>query len=246
MSLRKALVILDALSRPPFEFKVAEISRMTTINRTTVHRILSTLTGEDFLIHTAATNKYKIGPMLYHVGSIYVDNFKYGKEIEETLQEVADITKESVGFAVREADKIISLYEVETHQPFRMNYRPGMIYPMNRGCYGKCLMAYHDQEEVKRLLASQQFEKQFPNTLTEPEEILAEYRRIREQGYVTSIGETLSPSAAGVGVPVFNRTGDVKGCMVVAFIKGPDYQERVQTYLEVLLEHARELTRYFP
>jgi DNA-binding IclR family transcriptional regulator len=117
---------------------------------------------------------------------------------------------------------------------------------MNRGCYGKCLMAYHDPARVQKLLRSEKFEKQLPNTLTDPDEILAEYARIREQGYVISDGETFSPSAVGVGVPVFTRSDQVLGCMVVAFIKSDDWGERMERYLAVLREQAATLSRSIP
>ncbi len=246
MSLRKALEILDLLSQPPFEYRVSDISQATGINRTSVYRIVRTLAQADYLVHAPATKKYKIGPMAHHIGSAYVNNFTWRQKIEEALDAVSTATKESVGFAVREGDKVISLYEVETHQPFRMNYRAGTLYPMNRGCYGKCLMAYHDPKRVEQLLRAQKFEKLLPNTLTKPAEILAEYRRIREQGFVVSDGETSSPSAVGVGVPLSGRGGDVKACMVVAFIKGDDYEERIERYLEILREHTAELSRYLP
>ncbi len=238
--------ILDLLSQPPFEYRVAEISQQTGINRTSVYRILRTLANQDYLVHSPATNRYRIGPMLHHVGSTYVNNLNWHEKVEETLDALANETRESVGFAVREGDLVISLYEVETHQPFRMNYRPGAIYPMNRGCYGKCLMAYHNPVRVEKLLRSQKFEKHLPNTLTDSDEILAEYARIREQGYVISDGETFSPSAVGVGVPIFSRDGEARSCMVVAFIKGTDYQERVTKYLAALRDHAEKLSRFIP
>jgi DNA-binding IclR family transcriptional regulator len=247
MSLSKAMQILDLLSQPPYEYKISEISENTGINRTTVYRIVKTLARSDYVVFSEGTRKVKVGPVLHHVGSTYLHRFDWGKKVEETLETLANETRESVGFAVREGDKVVSLYEFESHQPFRMNYRPGTLYPMNRGCYGKCLMAFHeDQARVERLLRSQKFEKHLPNTLTEPEEILAEYARIREQGYVLSEGETFSPSAAGVGVPVFTRAGKVCGCLVVAFIKSDDLSERVERYLTVLREHAANLSRCIP
>lgn len=246
MSLAKALTILDLLSRPPFEHRLSDVSRETGINRTTVYRIVRTLAKTDCVIYSEVTKKCKIGPMLHHIGSAYLENFSWAEKVEEALERVAAATRESVGFAVREGDRVISLFEHETHQPFRMNYRAGTIYPMNRGCYGKCLMAYHDPGRVDELLRSQTFEKVLPNTLTEPSEVLAEYARIRAQGHVVSVGETLSPAAVGVGVPVFRRTGEVLGCMVVAFIKTDDYEARIRQYLAVLHKHAKALSLAIP
>ncbi|HVI39080.1 MAG TPA: IclR family transcriptional regulator C-terminal domain-containing protein, partial [Anaerovoracaceae bacterium] len=125
------------------------------------------------------------------------------------------------------------------------NYHPGQFYPMNRGGYGKCLYAYYDQERVKQLLAEQKFEKYGPNTLTEPEEILHEYENIRQQGYVIS-DEEVAPLVVGVGVPVFNQRGEVKGCLACAFFKGPDKDKKIEEFIRLFKYGAEEISRYLP
>jgi DNA-binding IclR family transcriptional regulator len=126
-----------------------------------------------------------------------------------------------------------------------MNYHPGQFYPMNRGGYGKCLYAYYDQERVKQLLAEQKFEKYGPNTLTEPEEILREYEKIRSQGYVIS-DEEVAPLVIGVGVPVFDQRGEVKGCLACAFLKDSDKEEKIERFIKLFNQGAEGLTRYLP
>jgi len=153
--------------------------------------------------------------------------------------------KESVGYAVRVGDKVISLYETEVHQPYKMNYHPGQFYPMNRGGYGKTLYAYYDQERVKQLLAEQTFEKYGPNTLTKPEDILREYAKIRAQGYAIS-EEEVAPHWIGVGVPVFSQSGEVRGCIAAAFLKGEDKDEKIKYFIELFQKGAEELSRYLP
>jgi len=245
-NLKKATIILQILSRKPYQFSAPEISRISGINRTTVYRILSELAEDNFVVRNDISKKFTVGPMLYHIGSIYLHQYQYNQEIHNTLEKVAEITGESVGMAVREGNRIISLYEIETRRPFRMNHPPGSFYPMNRGCYGKCLMAYHDPHTVQRLLSGQTFQKLFPNTLTEPNEILEEYARIRKQGYVISNGEVYDPAAAGIGVPVMNPVGMVKACMAIAFIKGPDFESKTAYYLSVLKKYAENLSQFIP
>ncbi len=245
-NLKKATVILQILGKSPYSFTAAEISALSGINRTTVYRILTILSGDNFVIQDPITRKFTVGPMLYHVGSVYINSFRFRNEIYRMVEKVADETGESAGFAVREGNNIISLYEVENRQPFKMNHPAGSFYPMNRGCYGKCLMAYHDRDTVRSLLAEQRFEKLFPNTLTDPEEILREYDRIRSKGFVVSDGESYGTAAAGVGVPICNPSGVVRACMAVAFIKGPDFEEKKERFLPILKTCAEELSRFIP
>ena len=245
-NLKKATFILRLLSKKPFQYTAAEISGISGINRTTVYRILGELAEDNFVIRNDVSKKFSVGPMLYHVGSVYLNHFRFTHEIHSTLERIAEITGESVGIAVRDGDRIISLYEIENRQPFRMNHPPGSFYPMNRGCYGKCLMAYHDPKIVRRLLSEQTFKKRFPNTLTETADIMAEYEKIRKQGYVISDGEVYDPAAAGVGVPVANPAGEVKACMAIAFIKGADFESKTAYYLSILKKHSEQLTSFIP
>ena len=241
----KTLLILETMSNHPDELKVAEISELTKINRTTVYRILRELLEKDWVIQDFKTKKFIIGPMAFHVGMAYTNNNNIESKILEVLDRLCEELKESVGYAVREGDKVISLYEVEIHQPYKMNYHPGQFYPMNRGGYGKCLYAYYDQERVKQLLSEQKFEKIAPNTMTEPEKILREYEKIRKQGYAVSSEEVMH-NIIGVGVPVFNQAGEVKGCIGGAFFKDKDCEKKIENFIRLFKEGADEITRYLP
>lgn len=246
--LNKAVNLLNILSTEPYSYNVTELSNISGLNRTTVYRILSTLEESKLVIKNESTKDYKIGPAIYNLGCTYLNNFNCEDQIPRILNEISKQTEESVGYAIREGDTVLSLHEIEINQPLKMNYKPGLYYPMNRGCYGKCLMAYYDTDKVKELLYNKKFEKIADNTLTKPEEILEEYKRIREQGYVISKYE-VSPYALGVGIPVFNAKGIVKACVAVSFIKGSSGksdEERINEFLNILKSYSAEFTRYIP
>ncbi|WP_026895221.1 IclR family transcriptional regulator [Clostridiisalibacter paucivorans] len=244
-SIEKALIILNQLSEPPFEYKAIDLSKILGINRTTVHRDLDILIQNDFVIKNDLNKTYRLGPKLYNLGSVYLHNFNFENKILEILNKISEETKESVGLAIRDYEKVISLYEIEFFQPLKMNYRPGIFYPMNRGCYGKCLMAYYDEDKVKKLLQKQKFEKVCINTLTTTEEILAEYDKIKRQGYVTSIEETFK-YAIGVGVPIFNCNNEVTTCLAVSFFKDDYYLEKIEKFKEILSSYADQIAKYIP
>ncbi|WP_313341393.1 IclR family transcriptional regulator [Sedimentibacter sp.] len=244
-SLKKAFLILEQLSEAPYEYTPTLLAQKTGINRTTIHRILRELADFDVVIKNELTKTYRIGPNIYRMGSVYLHNLNFRSKLEEILNIISQESKESVGLAIRDEGKIISLYEMEIFQPLKMNYKPGLFYPMNRGCYGKCLMAYYDEDKVKELLYSQKFEKISTNTLTDPEEILAEYKKIREQGFVVSDEEAFD-YAMGVGIPIFDSKGNVSTCVAISFLKQANYKEKIEELKEILFKHADELSRYIP
>jgi DNA-binding IclR family transcriptional regulator len=165
--------------------------------------------------------------------------------IPKILDSISKQTEESVGYAILEGNTVLSLYEIEIDQPLKMNYKPGLYYPMNRGCYGKCLMAYNKSEIVEKLLYNQKFEKITKYTLTEPDEILKEYQLIREQGYVVSYCE-VSPYFVGVGIPIFNSRGLVKASIAISFLKGIDEKEdkeKIDKFLKILKSYSDDFTK---
>ena len=148
-----------------------------------------------------------------------------------------------MGLARLEGDKIVSIYSVESHQSIKMNDRPGTFYPVNKGTYGKCLMAFREEPVTASMLKKQNFKKTGPNTLTEPEEILTEYEKIRTQGYVLSIEETMN-YVIGVGVPLKSHDGRVKNVVAASFFKQDDYLEKIEKIKDILFKYKKQLEKF--
>ena len=242
-SLEKGLYLLSLFVEEPYRYTLAELSELSGLNRTTVYRTLSSLEEAGMLIRDEKTKEYKMGPVPYRMGNVYLLNANYKESILNILEKIAEETRESVGIAHREGNKVMSIYSVEIHQPVKMNDKPGTFYPMNKGCYGICLMAYHDPAEVSRMLDSAIFEKTAPGTLTTKEEILAEYEKIRTRGYVESIDETL-PYIVGVGVPLKSPDGTVENALAISFFRQDDDPDKRIRMRELLIKYQSELEKF--
>lgn len=244
--LKKVIVTIKYLAENPYSFTAIEISRDLGINRSTVHRILAELIEERMVIQNYATKKYSLGPMAYHIGVSYSHNKDYLAEVKYIVEDVAQQTKQSVGFAIIEQGNIMSIYEVESFQPIKIGYRQGTFYPINCGSYGKCIMAFYEPyEELERIVYSAEFIKRTPNTITEPEKLLAEYSKIRKQGYVISDEERL-PGELGVGAPVRNFKGEVIGSLAAAIVKSSMAEGDFELTKEKIIEGAQKISKLIP
>jgi|GEM_PF-278238 succinyl-diaminopimelate desuccinylase len=242
-SLDKALYILSFFTEEPYRYSVGHIVKLTGINRTTVYRNLVSLQKAGLLIREEENGRYSLGPETYRMGNVYLTNADYEDSILGILEDIGAETRESVGLARLEGDKIVSIYSVESHQSIKMNDRPGTFYPVNKGTYGKCLMAFSEEPVKADMLKKQNFKKTGPNTLTEPEEILAEYEKIRTQGYVLSIEETMN-YVIGVGVPLKSHDGRVKNVVAASFFKQDDYLEKIEKIKDILFKYKKELEKF--
>ncbi|HBH13000.1 MAG: Transcriptional regulator KdgR, KDG operon repressor [Clostridiales bacterium 38_11] len=240
-----AMDVLKVLATSPYQYKISELETRLTLGRTSISRILLTLEKNNMVIRNLETKKYKIGPFAYHLGNVYLENGNYESRVLDILLELSNRLKASTGLAKRDGEEVISIFSVENYKPFKINYVPGTFFPVNRGCYGKCLMAYHDKEKVKKLIDSQSFEKICDNTITDQNELLKEYERIRQQGFVVSINETF-PLAIGVGIPITSKDGAVRHCVAVSFIKDNHFLEKIEECKTILFEYKEELSNLIP
>ena len=179
----------------------------------------------------------------YFIDCIYNDN--YMGMLQDILAEISQITQESVGLAVLEGDKIISILEIDVPRPMKMNDVPGRFFQGNKGNYGKCITAFRDPEFINHYLDTHHFEKTYPAVLTEKEELLEEYAKIREQGYSTSIDE-LGIDVVGTGVPLFGKNGKIKGCIAIAFFRTDDWKKRMLSHKDLLLSYQQRIEKYLP
>lgn len=245
-SVQKAIQIMKLLAKEPCTFTAIEISKALEINRSTVHRLLNVLKDEMLILQNSSTKKYKIGPMAYNIGAAYLNSQMYTDEIHSILDEVAEKTRLSAGYAVREGDKIINIYEVETYIPMRMGYSPGLFYPIHCGVYGKTIMAfYNPPEKLREIIYSAKLEKMTENTITDPEELIKEFAEIREQGYAVSDEERLQ-GAIGIGAPVRNSKGEVVACIGVAGIKASLSREDIENIKDIVIDGANRMSRLIP
>ena len=217
----------------------------TGMNITTVYRIIYQLEEADFVEINQETKKYHIGSNAYHTGSTYIYRNNYLSKIQDILMEISDVTKESIGMAIRDRDKIVSVVEIEVHQPMKMNDAPGRYFQPNKGNYGKCIMAFRNREYIENYLDTHCFEKTFPATLTQKDELLAEYETIRRQGYSESVDE-LGIDILGTGIPIFDKKGDIWGCVAIAFFREDGWEKKLQELRKVLFSYQKSIEQYVP
>lgn len=245
-SIEKTFMILKRLAHEPYEMTALELSEELKINRSTVHRILNTLKNQMLVLQNPFNKKYSLGPECYHIGIAYLNNQSNSEQIRYILNEVAMETKQSVGYAMLVGGRIINIYEIENYQPIKIGYRPGSYYPIHCGVYGKTIMAFYEPiEELREIVYCSDLYRKTPYTITDPEELLKEYEKIRKNGYAISDEENLL-GAIGIGAPVRNSKGKVIACVGVACLKSNLKDNELEFIKNKVIEGAQKISKLLP
>jgi DNA-binding IclR family transcriptional regulator len=157
------------------------------------------------------------------------------------LREAALEAGESAKLFVVEGDRRLCLVREEGPYPLRYAVNEGEMFEMFAGASGKVLLAFSDETFRERILASP-LQKITPSTLVDREQLDAEFRAIRAQGYGVSRGEIV-PEVAGIAAPVFDHTGSIRAALALA---GPIQRftdERFPRIVKTLLAASKTLSR---
>lgn len=211
---RSTFRILEELSRAD-ALGLSELTKRTRIPKSTVFRILSTLLGMGYVVRDAERN-YLVSVTLAQLGT---------NEGGSTMRHLAlpymlhlrNRYGETVNLGVLNLDKIIYAEVVPSEFALRLQETRGASVAVHATALGKAILAFSAADLVDNLIRGRKLEILTRNTIAEPDEFLAELKRVRAAGVAFDRGET-SLLARCVGAPILDANG---GAVAAMSISGP-------------------------
>jgi DNA-binding IclR family transcriptional regulator len=74
-SVAKALTIIDLLAAKQREMSLAELARDTSLPKSTLHGLLSTLRDFGYIEQSSFDGRYRLGVHLFEVGNVVANNW---------------------------------------------------------------------------------------------------------------------------------------------------------------------------
>ena len=148
-SIKRAIQVLNSFSLEEKELGVTELSKRLNLHKSTVHRILVTLASEGIVVKNQDNQKYRLGIILFKLGSIVQQQLEIRECALPIMEDLAQKTKESIYLNVISGRKRISIEKVESSNYVRRVIRLGESLPLYTGGSGKVLLANFPDEEIK-------------------------------------------------------------------------------------------------
>jgi IclR family transcriptional regulator, KDG regulon repressor len=238
-ALSHAIDVLEALARSG-EMGVSEISREIGLSKTAVYNILGTFEGRRMINRDPITSRYRLGWRLYELGAELLRHNELGPLARPLLKELAQRTGETVLFGILDRAGVTYVDRVESERSIRMVAAPGRQAALHATASGKALLAHQPPETIDAILAGE-LHRFTPETITDPDELRADLRRVVERGYAECIREH-EPEICSISVPVRNYSGNVAAALTVAAPATRFAETERRVALAVLQEIARELS----
>lgn len=242
-SVLAALDLMDCFLLNP-KLTIKEIIEHTGMTRNRVSRSLGTLAHKGYVMDGVEPNTFTPGPKLMALGKVFEFNQNLVALTRPVLRELALKTGESATFYIREGQERVVIDREEASNAIRFSVQAGQRMDLHAGAAGKVLLAYLSETERNILLTSKQLTKITNNTITNPNTLLIELVKVREQGYAISRGER-NPDAFAIAAPVFERRDLLLGAICIAGPISRLTPETEEKYLADLIHSAKKLSSQF-
>jgi IclR family KDG regulon transcriptional repressor len=241
-AVKRALEVLSCFTLDVPEMSLAEICAQTGLPKATVHRLLSTLAHEDFVVQDRTTSEYRLGYKFLVMGAIARSQINYLKKAELVFKELVPQIDETVAVASLDGDHHVCTLVVEPERSVRVTTNVGVRRPCYFGAAGLVLLAYQPAHILDQILPVDKLEAFTVWSMTDPSDYRRRLSSIREHGYAIEKGEAF-PDVTAMAAPILDFQGKI---VAAAAIVAPTHRvpdDRIGILLNKLTEATNQISR---
>lgn len=179
---------------------VTEISRALQMPKSSVHRLLATLSDAGWVRASGAdVPRYVLTSKALVIGRMVSPELGLREAARPEMVRLRDATQETVHLSVREGDEVVIVERIDSEQPVRVYSALGSHGAMHTTASGKAVLAALPEDEVDRFMRAG-LHPRTVNTITDVERLHAELVAVRRNGYAVNRGENRLEVAAVAAV----------------------------------------------
>jgi DNA-binding IclR family transcriptional regulator len=215
-SVNKAFQILRLISDNKEGLGISELSKQSTIGKSTVHGVTSALQEVGAIVRDPSTKRFTLGFTLLELGRSAHSNFDLKDVARPFMEALMARTRTSVFLGIQNHTHVTILDIVESTQDLKITSPIGTTIPLMAGAVGKVFLASMDEVQAMDLIQSKGLTRFTENTQTDLDQYIAEIRRVRELGYATDYEEYI-PGVQAVAAPIQVKVSSRSAIWAVGF-----------------------------
>lgn len=163
---------------------VMEVSDALGLNKTTAHRILSSLVYMGYACQNPESGRYEPTLKVVNLSNKVMGHMDIVQIVRPYLRKLMEMTNETVHFVRREGIDAVYIDKVESYRNgIQMVSRIGSRIPLYCSGVGKAMVSEMDEDMVKDIWNRSTITAYTPYTITNYEAFTDELEQIRERGY---------------------------------------------------------------
>jgi IclR family transcriptional regulator, KDG regulon repressor len=205
--------VLEALAAAPQPMRLTELARQLGAAKARIHRHLATLRSLGLVDQDRASECYRLGWKLVHLGQSAADQFEIRRLAEPYMMRLRDLSHQTVVLSVPANGEAMVAAVLESPNLVTISVRQGARLPAHASAQGRIMLAFAPPETQRQVLA-RRLVAHTERTIVEPARLRARLRAIREQLYELAPGETLL-GITTLAAPLLDHEDQLVGAVAI-------------------------------
>jgi IclR family pca regulon transcriptional regulator len=201
-ALLRGLDVLSQFSNKNPGLTMSEVVATTSLNKATAFRILSTLEAAGYLRRDHATRRYSPTLKILQLGFTAVNHLDVSQVAAPYLEKLAQQLDLTVSLSVLETMDVVYIRRIRNREIVGVLLGIGDSIPAHCSSMGKVILANLPETELAGRLADAVLEPCTPRSIMTTDQLRAELKTVREQGYAFNDDE-LASGLRAVAAPIF-------------------------------------------
>ncbi|MBN1569101.1 MAG: IclR family transcriptional regulator [Acidobacteria bacterium] len=237
----RAFRIIELLKANKLDMSLAEITRATGWHKSSIQKLLVTLSHHGILERNEDTKRYSLGIKLAEYGRIALNKLDIRVAAKSYLKELVEYSEETAVLAILNGTKMVMIDKKEPVLQIRASPFIGTRFPATATSNGKAFLAWLPDSRTEEILNSEGLSPFTGKSILDPAAYRANLEETRKRGYAIDRGE-FQEGVSGVSAPVFSPSHQL---IATISIVGPEFrmtEEKIRDCGEKCMEVAERLS----
>ncbi len=182
-SVKRTFDIIEKMAKES-QSSISHLSRETGLNKTTVFRILTTLSELGYVSKDNNTDKYSLTLKFLRISANQLSNYDVHRKMRPILEKICNIVGETVHLVERRGETVVYIDKCESNaNSVRMVSKIGNTLEVFSTAVGKAMLAHLSDEEIEQRWNKCEHIKKTPFTKIKLSEFLDDINSVRKQGF---------------------------------------------------------------
>ena len=240
-SVTRSLRILEAVAQHQ-PVTVGELTKLFGLPKSTVQRTLVTLNGAGWLrANRKDTTRWEIGARVLAVRPAALQGSSLFAAAREPMIRLRDTVNETIHLSVPDALQCMVVVDrVDCDHPVRTFHAIGDTSPLHATATGRAVLAHLPKQDIEELI-TQGLERYSETTPADPEELRAELRRIRTDGYAVNRNQW-RPGVCAIAAPILDEDGTPLATVAISMPDSRYDADELPEWGRLVADTAAEIT----
>ncbi|MDO0917466.1 IclR family transcriptional regulator [Streptomyces sp. DT2A-34] len=240
-SVTRSLRILEAVAQHQ-PVTVGELTKIFGLPKSTVQRTLVTLAEAGWLRASRKdTTRWEVGARVLAVRPAALQGSSLFAAAREPMVHLRDKANETIHLSVPDALQCMVVVDrVDCDHAVRTFHAIGDTSPLHATATGRAVLAHLPKQDIEELI-TQGLERYSESTPADPEDLRAELRRIRTDGYAVNRNQ-YRPGVCAIAAPILDEDGTPLATVAISMPDSRYDADKLPEWGRLVADTAAEIT----